>query len=448
MKDALLPAALFAAVFAVGCDKSSAKQDAGPKDALGDSAPVPDGACQPLPALPTCANPVTGTNVVLRRIGTTEVFPGDQAPLLVTAPTNDPRLFVVIREGTIQILENEVLRPEPFLDLESTIVAGGERGLLGLAFHPQYSCNGQFFVYYTTNDANVIARCSVSATDPNKANPTCTPILSVPDFASNHNGGMLQFGADGYLYIGTGDGGGGGDPRRNGQRLTNDLQNGRAALLGKMLRIDVDRQENGKQYGIPADNPYAGGGGEPEVWMYGLRNPWRWSFDQQTGDMWIGDVGQIYVEELTVMRAGEQAGKNLGWSIWEGNECCDTLNDGSPNGCEQSNPQQTCDANLPDLVFPQDTRRHPTWISIIAGTTYRGSCYPDFVGWHFYTDHNSSAAGLHRARLQTNGSLEIVNYPANAPQLPGSITSMHHDARGEIWVTTLGGSMYHLEAAP
>lgn len=440
---------LAAALFAVGCGNSSSNQDAGPpKDGTGDGA-NPDGQCQALPALPTCANPVSGTNVRLRRIGTTEVFPGDQAPLLVTAPVNDPRLFVVIREGTIQILENEVLRPEPFIDLESVLVAGGERGLLGLAFHPQYNCNGRFFVYYTTNDANVIAQCSVSATDPNKANPTCTPILSIPDFAGNHNGGMMEFGADGYLYIGTGDGGGGGDPRRNGQRLTNDLQNGRAALLGKMLRIDVDQKANGKEYAIPADNPFANGGGEPEIFMYGLRNPWRWTFDKQTGDMWVGDVGQIFVEELTVLPAGQQAGKNLGWSIWEGNECCDTLNDGSPNGCEQQNPQQACDENLPGLVFPQETRLHSQgWISIIAGTTYRGSCYPDLAGWHFYTDYASSGAGLHRAKLQANGTLDIFNYPTNAPQLPGSVTSMHHDARGEIWVTTEGGSMYHLEVVP
>jgi hypothetical protein len=333
----------------------------------------------------------------------------------------------------------------------------GEQGLLGLAFHPQYACNRQFFVFYTANGASpyedVVLRCTASEADPNKADTTCTPVLRIPDFASNHNGGMMEFGPDGFLYIGTGDGGDGGDPRRNGQALADNGNT--VALLGKMLRIDVDHKDPGKEYAIPASNPFAGGGGAPEIWMYGLRNPWRWAFDRMTGDLWIGDVGQVLTEELTVLKAGEQSGKNLGWSVWEGDRCCATLgvndnptdNDGTPNGCQQNGTQQVCNMSAPGLVFPQDTRLHNTWQSIIGGTTYRGTCMPDLVGWHFYTDINSTNAGLHRATIK-NGTFEKFDYTPNPTGMPNQITSMHDDAAGEIYATTLNGNVYRLKAAP
>jgi glucose/arabinose dehydrogenase len=181
-----------------------------------------------LDAPPACSAPTAGSKITARQIGT---VPG--AAMLATSPPADPRLFVVDRDGSIWIFDNEVRLPEAFLDVSDQIQAGGEQGLLGLAFHPMYTANGVFFVYYTTSSLNVVARCGTSTTNPNKSTG-CTPILSIPDFAGNHNGGMIEFGKDGYLYIGTGDGGGGGDPNRTAQNTTN--------LLGKMLRIDVDQK--------------------------------------------------------------------------------------------------------------------------------------------------------------------------------------------------------------
>jgi hypothetical protein len=224
---------------------------------------------------------------------------------LVTAPRNDLRLFVLEQRGAIRIVDNNVVLPEPFLDLsadtDGPVICCGENGLLGLAFHPQYATNGTFFVTYTARNTgdpanpqrDVLARCQVSA-DPNKADrSSCVEVLSIPDFAANHNGGMIEFGPDGYLYWNTGDGGGGGDPQKNGQALEdgNPLPNTHA-LLAKMLRLDVDVKTAGLEYGIPGDNPFASGGGKPEIFMIGLRNAWRWTFDRNTGDMWIADVGQ------------------------------------------------------------------------------------------------------------------------------------------------------------
>ena len=412
-------------VAALGCgDKKPAKQDA--PTVTDDGPPATDASvCPPATPLPACATPIAGDTITLRQIGP---IPG--AALLATAPPNDPRLFVVQRDGEIRLFIDEQLQPEPFIDLSGVLIAGGERGLLGLAFHPQYACNGQFFVYYTTNNANVVARCTVSPTDPNKASETCTPILSIPDFASNHNGGMIEFGSDGLLYIGTGDGGGGGDPQRTAQNLEN--------LLGKILRIDVDGSSPGKAYGIPAGNPYAAGGGAPEVFIRGLRNPWRWSFDRGTGDLWIGDVGQRRIEELTVLRPAQQPAANLGWSIYEGSECCATQN----IRCDQTGTQYPCD--MTGLVFPQDERRQASgWRSIITGQTYRGTCYPDLVGWHLYTDY--AARPLLKARLMTDDQLEIVDLQQTTPNQP---TSLHADARGELYLTTETGGVYRVEAGP
>ncbi len=461
MRSTRLALALLLALTGCGDDGNNPAGDGGGSGSDGGGSGSDGGSTCVLPnPLPACATPSNGTDVSLVQIGGGSVFAGqgDTAALLVTSPPRDPRLFVVGRGGQIRIIETNTINTDPFFDLDTAITnlaAGGEQGLLGLAFHPEYSCNGEFYIFYTTSNTDVIARCTVSATDPNKANNACTTVLSIPDFAGNHNGGMIEFGNDGYLYIGTGDGGGGGDPRRNGQLLM-DSGNG-VALLGKMLRIDINTKDPGKEYSIPASNPFASGGGAPEIWMYGLRNPWRWSFDRETGDIWIGDVGQIKTEELTAVKAAEQSGKNLGWSIWEGDRCCGTLgqNDGlpdpdaSPNGCEQNGTQQTCNMAAPGLLFPQRFYRHPTWISVIGGQTYRGTCFPDLVGWHLYTDHNSTAAGLHRARFMAGSNdLESFDYPTNDPTLGSGVTSIHADATGELYVTRLNGSVYHIVAAP
>ncbi|MDQ3366599.1 MAG: PQQ-dependent sugar dehydrogenase [Myxococcota bacterium] len=398
----------------------------------GDKKPTnpPDDAAVVMPdaaELPRCATPVAGTKVALRSIGRVV-----GAALLATSPPADPRLFVLEQRGAIRIFKNEALQPDPFLDLSADasgpVLAGGENGLLGLAFHPQYASNGQFFVFYTARLAgdpgnpqrDVLARCQVSAGNPDRADAaSCVDVLSIPDFATNHNGGMIEFGADGLLYIGTGDGGGGGDPARVGQNLT--------SLLGKMLRIDVDARTAGKEYGIPAANPYAAGGGAPEILMRGLRNPWRWSFDRETGDMWIADVGQDEVEELTVIRAGQFAGKNLGWSMYEGTRCF----------------RAPCDPAGQTFPQAEHARGATGWASITGGQVYRGSCYPDLVGWHFYTDY--VRGGLVKARLAANDTLEVVPVPGT---FPGNIASIHADARGELYATNTEGNVYHLEATP
>jgi glucose/arabinose dehydrogenase len=267
----------------------------------------------------------------------------------------------------------------------------------------------------------------VSGTDPNRADAaSCVDVLSILDFAGNHNGGMIEFGKDGYLYIGTGDGGGGGDPQRTAQNTTN--------LLGKMLRIDVDNKDPGKEYAVPGDNPFGN-----EVFMLGLRNPWRWSFDTATGDMWIGDVGQGVIEEVDVLLAGQQKGKNLGWSVFEGTSCCMTQGD----KCTQSGTQAAC--NLPDMVMPKDQRTHGQgWLAIIGGQVYRGSCYPDMVGWYFYSDNNKG--GLAKARL-VGDAFEKMDLTGTFPNNPASI---HADSRGELFITTSSspGRIYHIEAGP
>ncbi|MCX5743415.1 MAG: PQQ-dependent sugar dehydrogenase [Proteobacteria bacterium] len=381
-----------------------------------------------------------GSTIAMRHLGKLP-----NAALLVTAPPDDGRLFVLEQPGAIRIFEHEQLRPTPFLDLSAEaggpVLSGGEQGLLGLAFHPRYATNRYFYVFYTTGNPgapppylDVVVRYTASATDPFVADPTsATPILAIPDFATNHNGGMMEFGSDGMLYVGTGDGGAGGDPIRNGQN--------RHALLAKMLRLDVDHPGNGKAYGIPADNPFADGvDGAPEVWMYGLRNPWRWSFDRGTGDLWIGDVGQGLSEELDVVVAGQQAGVNLGWSAYEGATCCQLAADRCAQG---TSPQQPCDPVGKHV--PEDVRTHASgWQAIIGGQVYRGACYPDLVGWYFYTDAYKHQ--LVKARTKVDGSLEIVDLaPAPGTLWPEVPASLHADARGELYETTIRGDIYALE---
>ncbi len=404
--------------------------------ACGDNHAVRDDG-NPGDAAGTCTA-VRGTNVSLRRVAAgcnapdAPSYPGciDGTATLVTAPRGDDRQFIIEQVGRLRIMEHDRLLPEPFLDIVETadppLVAVSELGLLGLAFHPQFATNGTFFVYYTSpNSANpqdpyfdLVMRYTTSV-DPYKADPDSgVVVLAIPDFAGNHNGGMIEFGPDGFLYIGTGDGGIAADPHRTGQDPS--------ALLGKILRIDVDTRLPGKEYGIPGDNPFAAGGGAPEVFISGARNPWRFSFDRQTGDLWIADVGQDRIEELNVLRAGEQAGKNLGWSSYEGSSCfrmpC------APAG----------------LTMPAHERTHAEgWCSIIGGQVYRGTCFPDLAGKYFFTDF--CAHGLSTAELRSDGSLEVVDLPGTFPKEP---TSIYDDARGELYLTDTKGSVYHIEARP
>jgi glucose/arabinose dehydrogenase len=394
----------------------------------GADAAIGSGSDAPLPV--ACTTPISGTNITMRRIANIA------APaMLVTSPPDDPRLFVVAQTGQIWILlPDGSLVPHPFLDIAfdapGPVQFGGEQGLLGLAFHPAYATNGQFYTFYTKGSGSsrrdVLITCKVSA-DPLVADrASCREMMSIPDFASNHNGGMLEFGSDGYLYISTGDGGGGGDPHRNGQALVDGGDLDSVALLAKILRIDVDKPADGKLYGIPPDNPFAAGGGAPEIWILGTRNEWRWTFDRETGDMWLADVGQNEWEELTVLRPAQQKGANLGWSVFEGTHCF----------------REPCDAT--GMVMPQFERHHSTgWASIIGGQVYRGTCYSDLVGWYFFTDYEKH--GLAKARLLADDTLEVEELPGNWPAVPASI---HAGANGELYETDTNGNVFHLEAGP
>jgi glucose/arabinose dehydrogenase len=402
----------------------------------------------PIPA----PNVVLGSNVKVTKILTLDGNPA--SVLLVTAPPNDGRLFAIQQSGQVRVIEDGQLKPAPFLDLDTLVLAEsppGERGLLGLAFHPDYACNGQFFVEYTTANAEVIERFTVSQTDPDKADPTSGQIiLSIPDFAENHNGGMLEFGNDKLLYISSGDGGSAGDPRRNGQAIDRTdptcTANHCEPLLAKILRIDVDHPANGKMYGIPANNPYAGGGGEPEILVRGLRNPWRWSFDRMTGDMWIGDVGQDLYEELDVIPAAQLNGTpghpvNMGWSIRE------ATHPFNPNGGQTNcNGNGTCATT--DLVEPVLERDHvgggDNWHAIIGGQVYRGQNYPGLTGQYYFSDNSKSV--LVQATLNVMGpsvsATEIAGTTFNSP------SSIHADAAGELYLTDTLGNIWQIQATP
>ena len=406
------------------CGSNSSNEDTPPG---GDDMAPPIDA----PPLPACA-PRNGTTISVRQIGAQIT---NESVMLVTSPPNDGRLFVVLQGGRIMILENEVLNPTPFIDLDALSginftpgVPQGETGLLGLAFHPNYAFNREFYVFYTRGGCpsctNVVARYHQSTTNPNVAETTGEDILVIDDFAGNHNGGMIEFGKDGFLYIATGDGGGSGDPQRAAQNANN--------LLGKMLRIDVNNPSGGKLYGIPADNPFVAGGGAPEVFMLGLRNPWRWSFDRETGDMYIGDVGQGALEELTVIPAGQQAGKNLGWSKYEGTRCF-----GNYTPCVDG------ENNTGGFTGPQYTRpRGDGWLAIIGGEVYRGDCFPDIQGQYFVTDNTSHE--LVRGTF-AGGTFTPQSLGTSWPTGPASI---HSDARGELFLTTTNGRIFQIEAGP
>jgi len=376
--------------------------------------PTPDAA----PDLRCVPSP--GTTVSLREVATTT-----DLPLLATSPPDDPRLFIVERTGLIEIVDSGVV-PAPFLDLSNLVaIAGDEQGLLGLAFHPAYAANRRFFVYYTTSTHNVVAEYATLADDPDRADPASGRILlAIPDFAGNHNGGMIELGADGYLYVGTGDGGGGGDPMETAQNLD--------SLLGKILRIDVDQASGGRPYGIPADNPYAGGGGAPEVFMVGLRNPWRWSFDRGTGDIYIGDVGQDRIEEINVVAAASAARSNFGWDDCEGHL------DYEGTGCAIAGPSR---------VLPAYEEIRPAgggtsdWTSVIGGQVYRGRCFPDLVGRYFFTDNN--AGGLYSFVWTGGQATDVRVHPG---EFPGGPTFIHEGPGGELYIGYSSGKTFQIVA--
>jgi glucose/arabinose dehydrogenase len=346
------------------------------------------------------------------RLQLQKVAGGLTQPLFLDAPQGDSRLFIVEQPGRIRVVSGGSLLPEPFLDIADLVGTGGERGLLGLAFHPQYAVNGRFYVNYTDTGGDSRVAEYRAGTDPNKADRAGgRVILTVDQPASNHNGGMLAFGPDGYLYVALGDGGGGGDQFGHGQRS--------GTLLGSLLRIDVD---SGNQYGIPADNPFVAGGGAAEVWVYGLRNPWRFSFDDQR--LYIADVGQGKWEEIDVLTTGD-GGANLGWSIMEGTHCF--------------NPSSGC--NRTGLTLPAFEYGHGEGCSVTGGYVYRGNAFPELKGHYFYGDFCS---GWVRSFRYTGGGIaDPWDWTTDLGTI-ASLTSFGTDGQGELYVVSGRGDVYRI----
>jgi hypothetical protein len=298
------------------------------------------------------------------RLGLKQLTSGLSSPLgIANAGDGSHRLFILEQQGRVRIWQGGRLVTTPFLDLTSKVSCCGERGLLGIVFHPNYETNGFFFVNYTdTSGATNVARFRVRTDDPNRAEPTSeTLILRVPQPFSNHNGGDLRFGPDGYLYIPLGDGGSAGDPGNRSQNL--------GELLGKILRIDVDR---GSPYSIPADNPFLGvAGARPEIWAVGVRNPWRGSFDRLTGDYWFADVGQNALEEVNFQPASSRGGENYGWRLMEGSRCFNPST-ACNNGSRSSNTGGTRECRSPAGPFIAERTFRRCSAGISSRTSGRG----------------------------------------------------------------------------
>ena len=360
------------------------------------------------PYSPGGSNPAKGGMVRLE-----PVAEGLTRPLFVTTPPEDnTRLFIVEQGGFIRLCKEGVLQATPFLDLSALIGStAGERGLLGLAFHPDYARNGILYVNYTNVQGDtVVALYCRYADNADLGDPdTAKILLTIDQPFSNHNGGMIAFGPDGYLYIASGDGGSGNDPENNGQALD--------TLLGKILRIDVD---TGELYGIPADNPFAGvATGMNEIWAYGLRNPWRFSFDRTTGDLWIGDVGQNALEEIDFQSASSTGGENYGWRNREGNIC-------RPGEAQ-------CD--LPGAVDPIHVYSNLGSQSVTGGYVYRGAAVPELQGTYFFADY---ITGKVYALTHENGENVVVTDETDSLTgdgvTLGNIASFGEDAAGELYV--------------
>ena len=350
--------------------------------------------------------------------GLQTVVEGLDFPVWLTSPPGDPRLFVVEKGGRVVIVENGAVLPTPFLDLRGQVSTGSEQGLLSLAFHPGYSSNGRFFVNFTDTAGDTrVVEYRVSPGDPGRADPgSARVVLAIEQPFANHNGGLVLFGPDGMLYVGMGDGGSGGDPQGNGQNL--------GALLGKMLRIDVD---GAQPYAVPDDNPFVDtAGARPEVWAYGLRNPWRFSFDRDTGDLYIADVGQNRVEEVNAV-SGAGGGLNYGWNVMEGTRCFEP-----GEGCDQDG-----------LTLPVTEFDHGDGCSVTGGYVYRGDAIPELRGTYLYSDYCSGfVRGFRFASGQATGERR---FPELEPA-DHSVSSFGEDSDGELYLLTAGGGVHKIVA--
>ncbi|MDQ3938559.1 MAG: PQQ-dependent sugar dehydrogenase [Chloroflexota bacterium] len=350
-----------------------------------------------------------------------EPFASGLAPLtyLTHAADGSGLLYAVEQEGVIQVIEADgSVRPEPFLDISERVAGGGERGLLGLAFHPQHVDNGRLFVNYTDVDGHTVVAEYARPTE-TTADPASERILlRIEQPFANHNGGMIEFGADGYLYVATGDGGGGGDPHRTGQDL--------GSLLGAMLRIDVDVQR-AEPYGVPPDNPFVGQpGARPEIWAWGLRNPWRFSFDRRTGALFIGDVGQGAWEEINAQTAGD-GGQNFGWNIMEGPQCFAAAD------CDTSG------LTVPVAAYRRDSGN----CAVTGGYVYRGERFPALAGAYLLADYCSGVVwGLDAATAVERGEAELHEL-ASAGLSP---SSFGQDEAGELYLVGHDGQVLRISA--
>lgn len=347
----------------------------------------------------------------------TAVVSGLSNPVDLQFPSDGTsRMFIVEQAGTIRIATNGSLAPTPFLDITSSVDFGGEKGLLGLAFHPQFPQNHLFYVHYDRVSSgqmqSVIAEYRVSTSDPNQADPNSERmLLTVDQPFPNHKGGQIVFGPDGFLYIGFGDGGSGGDPLGNGQNLQ--------TLLGKMLRIDIDHQSGGMQYAIPSSNPFVGGGGLPEIWAYGLRNPWRFSFDRADGRLFAGDVGQDKYEEIDILTSGG----NFGWNTMEGMHCFNPS-----SGCNMSGP-----------ILPIAEYDHTEGEAVMGGFVYRGSSISNLVGAYLLADYIS---GTVWELTESNGTWTRKQLLSSGR----NISSFGQDVSGELYVADYAGSVLKITA--
>lgn len=378
----------------------------------------------PMPANDTNSLPDAGAPASPVPLALEPVASGLNRPLFVTAAPGQPgRLYIVEQGGKILIHENGAVLETPFFDFAPLIGnSGGERGLLGLAFHPEYATNGRFYVNYTdTAGATTLALYCRYADDEYRADPaTAMVMLTILQPFSNHNGGMLAFGPDGYLYIASGDGGSGNDPQNNGQALD--------TLLGKILRIDVDGDA---PYRIPADNPLVGvAGAAPEIWAYGLRNPWRMSFDRETGDLWIADVGQNALEEINLQPAASAGGENYGWRNREGSQC---------------RPGET-NCELPGAVDPIYDYAQDGSQSVTGGYVYRGSAIPALTGTYFFADF--IAGTVCSLTRDDQGNVTVVNETENLNDNAitlGNVASFGEDENGELYIVDYGdGAVYRM----
>ncbi|MDX1492922.1 MAG: PQQ-dependent sugar dehydrogenase [Longimicrobiales bacterium] len=344
------------------------------------------------------------------------VAAGLDQPVYLTSPPGDPtRLFVLEKAGRVRVIRDGELLTEPFLDIRSETSSGGERGLLGLAFHPDYASNGYVYLHHTDTGGDTRVVRYTAASDDAADAASASVILQVDQPYANHNGGQLTFGPDGYLYLGLGDGGDANDPDGNGQDPS--------TLLGSILRLDVD---GGSPYAIPPDNPFASDpAGAPEVWAYGLRNPWRFSFDGLTGDLYVGDVGQNRLEEISYQEESAPGGANFGWNVTEGSECF------------QATECDTSGLTLPVYDYGHDDGA----CSVTGGYVYRGSELDLLRGRYFFGDY---CTGFIRSFLVDGGvATDVQDHTADLGEVPG-LASFGVDADRELYVVSIEGTVYRL----